>query len=126
MFKKIANDGRLLLAIYVGTLNVMALGFHAIEKTPWTLLECYYWASSTITTVGYGDIAPKTDAGKMFAIVCQQWGIVIVLALTIAWVLGKVNKDLYTHEEQVDDDMDRETIKAELVAIKEMLNAQRR
>jgi len=119
MFKRIANDGRLLLSLYIFTLSIGASGFMWLEGT--SLLDSYYWASTTITSTGYGDIAPKTDNGKLFAMFFQQFGIVIVLALTIAWVLGKVNKDLFSHEEQEDADNDRETIKAEIRALREEL-----
>lgn len=119
MFKKIANDGRILLAIYATTLWIGTLFFKILEKVSW--LDAFYWASTTITSTGYGDIAPKTDGGKMFAILFQQVGIVLVLALTIAWVLGKVNQDIFSHDEQIDADQDRETIKAEIRALREDL-----
>lgn len=119
MFKRIANDGRILLALYAGTVLFGTIGLYVLE--PVGLMDAFYWASTTMTTTGYGDIAPKSAGGKWFAICFQQFGIVIVLALTIAWVLGKANPDLFSHEEQVDADEDRETIKAEIRALREDL-----
>jgi voltage-gated potassium channel len=39
-----------------------------------------YWAVSTITTVGFGDITPKTDVGRFFAsvIMLLGWGVLAV------------------------------------------------
>jgi len=39
-----------------------------------------YWAISTVTTVGYGDITPKTDVGRLIAsfMMLMGWGILAV------------------------------------------------
>lgn len=43
-----------------------------------------WWAVTTVTTVGYGDIAPQTDAGRAIAIVVMLVGIGFVAILTAA------------------------------------------
>lgn len=61
---------------------VGAIGFHIIEGLSW--IDSFYISTETVTTVGYGDIPPRTQAGKIFAIVFMLLGVGTVLyALTV-------------------------------------------
>ncbi|MCF8257320.1 MAG: potassium channel family protein [Flavobacteriales bacterium] len=51
--------------------------YHYIEG--WSWLDSIYFSIITLTTIGYGDIAPKTDAGKVFTIFYIIIGIGIIL-----------------------------------------------
>ncbi len=42
-------------------------------------IDALYLSAATMTTVGYGDITPKTDAGKIFTIVYVFAGVAIAL-----------------------------------------------
>ncbi len=44
--------------------------------------ESIYWAVVTITTVGYGDIAPETPAGKMLSVILMLCGYSIIAVPT--------------------------------------------
>jgi len=51
--------------------------YSQIEK--WSLLDSLYFSTTTLTTVGYGDLAPKTDIGKIFTIIYLFVGIGVIL-----------------------------------------------
>jgi voltage-gated potassium channel len=75
---------RLLLASLVVILMLIigGTGFHFLEGWGW--LDSLYTAAQTVTTVGFGDMAPVTKPGKVFAIVFMLFGVGTVLyALTI-------------------------------------------
>ena len=67
----------LMVVLVMGTLMYVvegaANGFHSIPVA-------IYWAISTMTTVGFGDIVPKTDVGRFIASVMMLlgWGVLAV------------------------------------------------
>lgn len=69
------------LAIFV-MLALGGIGFHFLEG--WNWFDSVYVAAQTVTTVGYGDIPPRTQGGKIFAIAFMLLGVGTVLyALTV-------------------------------------------
>jgi voltage-gated potassium channel len=46
----------------------------------WSLLDCFYFSSMTLATVGYGDLVPTTPAGKLFTVFYVFAGVGIILA----------------------------------------------
>lgn len=70
--------------ITVGTLSVAyilvsALIIFNVEPDSFsTFYEAVYWATVSLTTVGYGDISPVTATGRAVAMVSSIFGIAIV------------------------------------------------
>lgn len=67
----------LMVVLILGTLLYVVEGpQHGFKDIPTSV----YWAITTITTVGFGDITPKTDAGRFIASVMMLigWGTLAV------------------------------------------------
>lgn len=67
----------LMIALLLGTLLYVVEG---PERGYTSIPVAVYWAISTMTTVGYGDITPQTDLGRLIASVMMLlgWGILAV------------------------------------------------
>jgi voltage-gated potassium channel len=59
-------------ALVVGT-----IGFHTLES--WSWVDSLYVSAQTGTTVGYGDLTPKTAGGRLFATIFMMFGVGVVL-----------------------------------------------
>ena len=57
-------------------LCIGAVFYHYVENLKW--LDAFYFTTITLATVGYGDIVPTTDAGKLFTIFYVILGIGII------------------------------------------------
>ena len=71
------------LVLFAGA--ILAIGtysYHMIEK--WSWLDSFYFSSITLTTVGYGDLTPKTDGGKIFTIIYIFVGVGVILGFVNA------------------------------------------
>jgi voltage-gated potassium channel len=65
--------------------------------------ESLYWAGTTATSTGYGDISPKTTGGEILAFVLMHLSIFGIAPLIIVRLVDRLNdnRDSFTHEEQV-------------------------
>ena len=75
------------IAIAVGTLS-----FHLIEG--WSILDSLYVTAQTVTTVGFGDVTPKSIQGRIFATVFMLVGVGIVLYALTSTVQSIVQSEL--------------------------------
>jgi voltage-gated potassium channel len=74
---------RIAVLAVVCAVGLGTLVFQRIEG--WSILDSLYVTAQTVTTVGYGDLTPRTSWGRAFATVFMMVGVGIVLyALTSA------------------------------------------
>ncbi|KAI2655016.1 Potassium voltage-gated channel subfamily V member 1 [Labeo rohita] len=91
--------GLLMLFLSVG-ISIFATVEYAIEhdmpETTFTNVpSAWWWATTSMTTVGYGDIRPDTALGKVMAFICILSGI-LILALPIAIINDRFSACYFT------------------------------
>lgn len=67
--RNVATAAMLLLIVYI----ISAVFYHHVEG--WEYIDCVYFVTVTITTIGYGDIVPHTAEGKVYSIFLAFTGI---------------------------------------------------
>ena len=62
------------------------------------LIDAFWWASATVTTVGYGDVVPVTELGRLVGIVLMFVGITIIGTFISALGALLIGSRLKKHE----------------------------
>jgi voltage-gated potassium channel len=70
---------RLLISLTASLLLVGTWVFHQVEG--WSYLDSFYFSAISLATVGYGDFAPQTPAGKLLTVFYIFCGIGLLVAL---------------------------------------------
>lgn len=47
----------------------------------WSWIDALYFCAATLSTVGYGDLTPETEVGKLFTVVYMFAGVGVFVAL---------------------------------------------
>jgi voltage-gated potassium channel len=96
----LANSLPLLASVVVALILVAAGLFGAIEHQDFG--TSLYWAITTITTVGYGDVSPHTGWGRTVGVVLMLSTTFFVIPCIVARVLSVLieDKNAWTDSEQ--------------------------
>ncbi|WP_201023250.1 potassium channel family protein [Serinicoccus chungangensis] len=84
-----------LLVVTISSLAVLNAERGHPDATIQTWQESLWWSFVTVTTVGYGDYAPVTGEGRLFAVGLMLCGIAllgIVTASLASWLLERISE----------------------------------
>jgi hypothetical protein len=105
MFRQAETRALLLMAIAILVIGVVF--YTRVEQ--WNLLDAVYFCVVTLGTVGYGDITPKTDVGKLFTTVYIIFGLGIIGGfLATAGRLIRPGQFLSREKSRLEDELHRE------------------
>jgi len=65
------------ILVWMVILVVVGTIFYSLAED-WSLLDSLYFCIVTLATVGYGDLAPITPAGKVFSIIYMIIGLAMI------------------------------------------------
>ncbi|KAG0364975.1 hypothetical protein BGX24_004328, partial [Mortierella sp. AD032] len=91
----VTHKQRMLIAQAMAFCFYLAIGaliFIWFEK--WTFLESLFFVMITITTIGFGDIVPKTTGGRVFVVFYASGGI-ILFAMAVNAIRYVILEDLH-------------------------------
>jgi voltage-gated potassium channel len=109
------------LVIFIGGVAILDVERDATGANITTPADGFWWALTTMTTVGYGDRFPVTSAGRLIAAALMVIGIALLGVLTAsiaAWFIREVAQQDEANLEPVEDRLTRLELKIdELLAL---------
>ena len=105
LINAVVSERRALLAtglLIIGLVLTTATAMYLIERRVQpdvfgSIPGAMYWALTTLTTVGYGDAVPVTDAGKALAGVTMLMGLGM-LALPVGIIATAFNREIHSRD----------------------------
>jgi voltage-gated potassium channel len=90
---------------------ISALVIYNVEPESFdNFFEAIYWATVSLTTVGYGDIYPVTTIGRIVTMVSSVFGIAIIAlpsGVITAGYLSEINNDKETVEQTEEESQEK-------------------
>jgi len=91
-----------------------AYAYQSVEG--WNLLDSFYFVVVTVTTIGYGDISPVTDTGKIFTMFYSFFGVGMAfyfLSLIGGAIFKKhIKRNVNEIKEEIQEEVKRVRIKS--------------
>ncbi len=89
IFKKQKDALLIVLNVTLTYIFLSALIMFTVEPEIFaSFLDAVYWSIISITTIGYGDIVPKTDIGKLITMLSSLIGVMIIALPSAIFTAG--------------------------------------
>lgn len=94
------NSIQMIARLYLASILLAAVLFSVVESK--SLVDSIWWCFVTSLTIGYGDIAPVTIAGRIVGVVFGHFWVFCIIPMIVANILMKAIKDEneFSHNEQ--------------------------
>lgn len=92
-----------ILAIAITLVAIAGLLERLVEPDTFTSLGlAYWWAVTTVSTVGYGDIVPESTAGRIVASGLMLTGLALIPTLTSVIVSVLLSKQRRSEQDRIE------------------------
>lgn len=104
VFEKEKHTLMSVLAIALAYIFISALAMFSYEPETFdSFFDALYWATTALTTVGYGDVYPTTPVGQLISMISSIFGIAVI-ALPAGIVTGGFLEEINKRKEKEADD----------------------
>ena len=97
VFKKERRTLLSVLVIALAYIFVSALAMFSYEPETFdNFFDALYWAATALTTVGYGDVYPVSDVGKLISMISSLFGVAVIAmpaGIVTGGFLEEINKE---------------------------------
>lgn len=112
LYRAMCRERKLLVMVLMVAMMYIfvcaAIMFSVEPDTFGTFFDAVYWAASTLTTVGYGDIYPMTEIGRGISILSSVFGIAVVAmpsGIITAGFMEEVNRVRNRRERRLEEEV---------------------
>ena len=93
----------LLIAVFYILVSALIMFVYEPKSTFNNFFDALYWATTALTTVGYGDVYPHTDVGKFISMVSSLFGVAVIAmpaGIVTGGFLDEIHRDIEVREER--------------------------
>ncbi|MGL4607143.1 MAG: ion transporter [Eubacteriaceae bacterium] len=101
----------LIIALFYIFISALAM-FSYEPETFDSFFDALYWATTALTTVGYGDVYPLTDVGKFISMISSLFGIAVIAlpaGIVTAGFLEEINAEKVNQSKKNEREGDKES-----------------